>query len=94
MRTRTPSADGPLPAVEEYSKLTVRDPRTWIPTQDKKSVTDAVSKAAGSTMVRLPSYFCEFNPIELVWARCNITYNLDTAMSIMRDACKAGDATY
>ncbi len=56
---------------------------------------------AGIRPVRLPPYHCEFNPIELVWAKSkgavakrNVTYNLKKAMEIMKEETCKCDAAY
>ena len=35
----------------------------------RKYVTDEMAKAAGHEVVRLPSYHCELNPIEMAWSQ-------------------------
>lgn len=35
----------------------------------KKYVIDAIAEEAGHRVVRLPPYHCQYNPIELIWAR-------------------------
>lgn len=95
-------SDGPLPTVEEYNKLTKAVLLECIPPKEKIYVTDEMCKAKGVTVVRLPPYHCEFNPIELVWASAkagvakrNVQYNLVKAMDIMREECtKIGAAQW
>ncbi|XP_063390348.1 uncharacterized protein LOC134675930 [Cydia fagiglandana] len=35
---------------------------------EKKMVIDELAKESGHTVLRLPPYYCQFNPIELVWS--------------------------
>jgi hypothetical protein len=93
--------DGPMPTVEQYKTLTKAVLLDCIPKKEKKHVTDEMCKANGFHMVRLPPYHCEFNPIELVWAKAkagvakrNVTYNLKKAMEIMREETLKCDAEY
>jgi len=91
----------PLPTHAEYKKLTKAVLLQCIPAKEKKHVPDKMAKAKGVQIVRLPPYHCEFNPIELVWARAkagvakrNVQYNLKEAMEIMRVETEACDAAY
>jgi len=52
-------------------------------------IIDNMAKAAGHTVLRLPPYHCEFNPIELAWAMVkkyvkskNTTYKLDNVRQL------------
>jgi len=52
--------------------------------RNKSYVIDKIAEEAGHTILRLPPYHCEFNPIELAWAmvkgyakRENTTYKID-----------------
>jgi len=90
-----------LPTHAEYKKLTKAVLLQCIPAKEKKHVPDEMAKAKGAQIVRLPPYHCEFNPIELVWARAkagvakrNVQYNLNKAMEIMRTETEACDAAY
>lgn len=92
---------GALPTVAQYNTLTKATLLMYIPKKPKEYVTDEMCRAAGIEMVRLPPYHCEFNPIELVWARAkgavasrNVEYKLDHAMKYMREECCKCDAAY
>ena len=93
--------DDPLPSYSQYDKLTKKQLLASIQPRSKKYVIDDRSRKAGVELVRLPPYHCEFNPIELVWghakgavAKRNVTYNLKSAMSIMKEECLKCDAEY
>ena len=91
-----PVYDGvsPLPSVGKYLKKCKKAQLlASVPITPKKYVIDEKYKAAGLNLIRLPPYHCEFNPIELVWAQCkgevakkNVTYELQKAMDLMREA--------
>jgi len=56
-------------------------------------IIDNIAKAAGHTVLRLPPYHCEFNPIELAWAMVkkyvksnNTTYKLDDVRQLLNTA--------
>ncbi|KAL4101231.1 hypothetical protein QTP88_021251 [Uroleucon formosanum] len=56
-------------------------------------IIDDIAKAAGHTVLRLPPYHCEFNPIELAWAMVkkyvktnNTTYKLDDVRQLLNTA--------
>lgn len=56
-------------------------------------IIDNMAKAAGHTVLRLPPYHCEFNPIELAWAMVkkyvkakNTTYKLDDVRQLLNTA--------
>ena len=90
-----------VPTVAEYNRLTIPTLLICIPRKPKMYVTDEMCKANGVEMVRLPPYHCEFNPIELVWARAksavrrkNLEYKLEAAMSLMRTETLKCDAAY
>lgn len=92
---------GPLPTTEQFNTLTKAVLLSCIPPKEKIYVTDEMCKAKGVMMVRLPPYHCEFNPIELVWAKAkaavakrNVTYNLKEAMRIMREETEACGPEY
>ena len=94
-------ASGPLPTTEQYNTLTKPVLLSCIPLKEKIYVTDELCKAKGFQMLRLPPYHCEFNPIELVWAKAkaavaskNVTYQLSEAMKIMRVEAEACGAEY
>lgn len=40
-------------------------------TFNKPYVIDEIAKAYGHTVLRLPPYFCTFNPIEIIWGKLN-----------------------
>jgi hypothetical protein len=84
-----------VPAREAYERLTKPVLLAACPKLPKEYVVDEMCKQAGVECVRLPPYYCEFNPIELVWAHAkdrvksqNTEFQLDAAMQIMRAACK------
>lgn len=59
----------------------------------KSYVIDNLAKDAGHTVLRLPSYHCEFNPIELAWAmvkgyvkRENTTFKIDDTRQLLNTA--------
>jgi len=54
--------DRPLLKAQLLTKVKKLKPRT------KSYVIDNLAKDAGHTVLRLPPYHCEFNPIELAWA--------------------------
>ncbi|XP_025200475.1 uncharacterized protein LOC112598292 [Melanaphis sacchari] len=54
--------DRPLLKAQLLTKVQELKPRT------KSYVIDNLAKHAGHTVLRLPPYHCEFNPIELAWA--------------------------
>ena len=92
---------GPLPTPAEYGKLTKAVLVAHIPKKQKRYVTNEMCANAGVKLLRLPPYHCEFNPIELVWAKSNaevakrnVQYKLNDSMRIMKEeACKC-DAEY
>lgn len=54
---------------------------------------DVMATDAGHTVLRLPPYHCELNPIELIWARVkqevaskNITFKPNDAERLLREA--------
>ncbi|KAL4148477.1 hypothetical protein QTP88_002710 [Uroleucon formosanum] len=54
--------DRPMLKAQLLTKVQELKPRT------KSYVIDNLAKDAGHTVLRLPPYHCEFNPIELAWA--------------------------
>lgn len=59
----------------------------------KSYVIDNLAKDAGHTVLRLPPYHCEFNPIELAWAmvkgyvkRENTTFKIDDTRQLLNTA--------
>ncbi|XP_061168146.1 uncharacterized protein LOC133199989 [Saccostrea echinata] len=63
-----------------------------------KYVIDDLASQAGHTVLRLPPYHCELNPIELVWAelksfvaRSNTTFKKDKVMELFNQARSAYD---
>ncbi|XP_061190008.1 uncharacterized protein LOC133197834 [Saccostrea echinata] len=63
-----------------------------------KYVIDDLASQAGHTVLRLPPYHCELNPIELVWAelksfvaRSNATFKKDKVMELFNQARSAYD---
>lgn len=56
-------------------------------------IIDDIAKAAGHTVLRLPPYHCEFNPIELAWAMVkkyvktnNTMYKFDDVRQLLNTA--------
>lgn len=56
-------------------------------------IIDNIAKAAGHTVLRLPPYHCEFNPIELAWAMVkkyvkfeNKSYKIDDVRQLLNTA--------
>lgn len=47
----------------------------------KSYVIDNLAKDAGHTILRLPPYHCEFNPIELAWAMVKGYVKRETQLS-------------
>ena len=91
-----------IPSLEIYRKAMKKlDLLAYIPKKEKIYVVDEMCKAHGIELVRLPPYHCHYNTIELVWAKAkdvaaknNITYNLTSAMELMRDAAIECDVEY
>lgn len=61
--------------------------------QHKSYVIDNLAKDNGHTVLRLPPYHCEFNPIELAWAMVkgyvkqnNTTYKIDDVRQLLNTA--------
>lgn len=61
--------------------------------QHKSYVIDNIAKDNGHTVLRLPPYHCEFNPIELVWAMVkgyvkqnNTTYKIEDVRQTLNTA--------
>lgn len=59
----------------------------------KSYIIDNLAKDAGHTVLRLPPYHCEFNPIELAWAmvkgyvkRLNTTFKIDDVRQLLYTA--------
>nr|CAH7757853.1 unnamed protein product [Callosobruchus chinensis] len=53
---------------ESYTKselLEVLNTRQW----EKKYIVDQIAKKYGHTVLRLPPYYCVFNPNELIWGQ-------------------------
>ena len=70
-----------------------------VPNVQKKYIVDELCTKHGVVPLRLPPNWCEFNPIELVWARAkgevarkNLTYNMKSVMDLMRSESVAVDA--
>jgi hypothetical protein len=89
----------PAPSVETYNTLTKAKLLSAVPNIQKKYVVDEMCRKHGVVPLRLPPYWCEFNPIELVWARAkgevarkNLTYNMKSVMKLMRSESVAVDA--
>ncbi|XP_054257237.1 uncharacterized protein LOC128999434 [Macrosteles quadrilineatus] len=62
-------------------------------TQPKKYELDILANEMGHTVVRLPPYHCQYNPIELVWAKVkgevaskNKTFKLKDVEQLVHDA--------
>lgn len=91
-----------IPSLETYMSMTKKDMLFFAPSpKEKKYVVDEYLKSKNITTIRLPPYHCEYNPIELVWARGkgavakkNVTYELARAMQIMDEECKKCDDKY
>jgi len=63
--------------------------------RNKAYVIDNIAKDAGHTVLRLPTYHSEFNPIELAWAmvkgyvkRENTTFKIDDVRQLLHTAIK------
>ncbi|CAI6364423.1 unnamed protein product [Macrosiphum euphorbiae] len=61
--------------------------------RNKSYVIDKIAEEAGHTVLRLPPYHCEFNPIELAWAmvkgyakRENTTFKMDDVRQLLHTA--------
>ncbi|KAL4083905.1 hypothetical protein QTP88_029221 [Uroleucon formosanum] len=79
--------DRPMLKAQLLTKVLELKPRT------KSYVIDNLAKDAGHTVLRLPPYHCEFNPIELAWAmvkgyvkRDNTTYKIDDVRQLLNSA--------
>lgn len=93
-----------LPSSEEYARFTKAILLDAIPKKEKKYVVDEKVKREKDMdikLLRLPPYHCEFNPIELVWARAktavakkNLQYKLKFAMNVMKEEALKCDAKY
>ena len=58
-------------------------------------VIDEIAKAAGLEVVRLPTYHCELNPIEMVWAQVKgyiIVHNTKFTLTHVKELRFAGFA--
>jgi len=93
--------DDDVPSVEVHNTLTKKQLVAAIPKRAKRYVVDEKAKENDIEVVRLPPYHCEFNPIELVWARAkaavawrNVKYKLKVAMEVMREEVEKCDAAY
>ncbi|XP_008179338.1 uncharacterized protein LOC103311654 [Acyrthosiphon pisum] len=61
--------------------------------RNKSYAIDKIAEEAGHTVLRLPPYHCEFNPIELAWAmvkgyakRENTTFKMDDVRQLLHTA--------
>ncbi|XP_015370672.1 PREDICTED: uncharacterized protein LOC107166498 [Diuraphis noxia] len=79
--------DRPLLKAQLLTKVQELKPRT------KSYVIDNLAKYAGHTVLRLPPYHCEFNPIELAWAMVkgyvkqeNTMYKIDDVRQLLNSA--------
>lgn len=81
----------------EYSENMVRSELLTLIKSNKEKyvqyVTDELARKANKTVLRLPPYHCELNPIELIWAQIknevasnNVTFKLSNAKILLQNA--------